>query len=247
MLETDPATVARSRPRIPLWVKAAYTLFVLILVPVYWVAYGPTNFLYFCDVALLMAVPALWLENALLASAPLVGIFVPQLLWQIDFLAGLFGVSVTGMTNYMFDSENHWFTRGLSFFHFWLPLFLLWVVYRLGYDRRAFWVWTVMTWILLPVCYFLMPGPDPAADPNLPININYVYGFSTKEPQAWMPPLAYLGTLMVILPFGIALPTHLMLKLVFSPPKPDGVKSASGVSLSGLPDVRGGTAHPGGE
>src|SRR5262245_46866601 len=70
MLETDPATFSPSRPRIPLWVKAAYTLFVLTLVPVYWVAYGPTNFLYFCDVALLMTVPALWLENALLASAP---------------------------------------------------------------------------------------------------------------------------------------------------------------------------------
>lgn len=242
-----------SRPHIPLWVKLAYTFFMTILVPVYLIAYGPTNFLYFCDVAVLMTLPALWLESALLASAPLVGILVPQLLWQADFLARLAGLPLTGtngLTGYMFKDDPHWFsllTRGLSFFHFWLPLFLLWVVYRLGYDRRAFWLWTALIWVLLPVCYFLMPGPHPNADPNLPININYVYGFSNEEPQTWMPPLAYLGALMLVLPFGITLPTHLVLALVFSPPKPHGVKSASGVSLSGFPDVRGGTVHPGGE
>src|SRR5207302_5070304 len=85
--------------RIPLWIKIAYTAYVLVVVPVYWHAYGPTNFLYFCDVALLMTVPAVWLENALLASAPAVGILLPQLLWQIDFLAGLVGKSITGMTD----------------------------------------------------------------------------------------------------------------------------------------------------
>src|SRR5262245_36904529 len=72
--------------RIPLLVKILYTAFVAVLVPAYWQRYGPTNFLYFCDVALLLTVPALWLEDALLASACLVGIFVPQLLWQIDFV-----------------------------------------------------------------------------------------------------------------------------------------------------------------
>lgn len=52
--------------RIPLWVKLAYTAFVCVLVPYYLSAYGPTNFLYFCDVALLMTLAALWLESPLL-------------------------------------------------------------------------------------------------------------------------------------------------------------------------------------
>jgi len=35
--------------KIPLVIKLIYTAFVLVMVPVYLRAYGPTNFLYFCD------------------------------------------------------------------------------------------------------------------------------------------------------------------------------------------------------
>ena len=219
MSAPDPAPPAASRPRIPLWIKLAYTAYVLVLVPVYWHDYGPTNFLYFCDVALLMTVPALWLENALLASAAVVGILLPQLLWQIDFLAGLFGASVTGMTDYMFKPAKPWFTRFLSFFHFWLPLFLVWVVWRLGYDRRALWMWTALAWALMLICYAWMPGPDPHAEGDPPIKINYVYGFSTSAPQTWMPGPLYLALLMVVLPAGIFFPTHLLLAKCFGSPR----------------------------
>ncbi len=53
---------------IPPGLKIIYTLFVCALVPIYWRQYGPTNFLWFSDIALLALVPALWLENALLVS-----------------------------------------------------------------------------------------------------------------------------------------------------------------------------------
>ena len=53
---------------IPLWLKITYTLFVSSVVPVYWRRYGPANFLWFSDIALLVTVPALWLESPLLAS-----------------------------------------------------------------------------------------------------------------------------------------------------------------------------------
>ena len=39
---------------IPLWIKIAYTLFVCVLVPFYLRFYGPMNFLWFSDVALLV-------------------------------------------------------------------------------------------------------------------------------------------------------------------------------------------------
>ncbi len=202
--------------RIPLGVKLAYTGFVCVLVPHYLHAYGPTNFLYFCDVAVLMALVAVWREDALWASMPAVGILVPQALWMIDFLGGLFGLHVVGMTAYMFDPGIPLFARGLSFFHFWLPLFLLWLVKRLGYDRRAFAAWTVVAWVLILVCYFFMPaGPAPADNPNLPVNINYVYGLSDSRPQPWMPPLAYLGLLLAGLPICVFLPTHWILRRVF--------------------------------
>jgi hypothetical protein len=206
--------------RIPLLVKVLYTAFVALLVSKYWVDYGPTNFLYFCDVALLMTVPALWLESSLLASMALVGIGLAQVLWQVDYLGGLFGFHVVGLTEYMFDARKEFFLRALSFFHFWLPLLLLFVVWRLGYDRRAFAAWTILACVLVLISYFLMPAPPPPVDnPNQPVNINYVHGLSDEKAQTWMPPLAWLGLLLIGLPLCLYLPAHLALRRVFPAPK----------------------------
>src|ERR1700757_239766 len=188
--------------RIPLWFKLVYTAFCAVLVPTYLVAYGPTNFLYFCDVALLTALAAIWLESPLLASAPAVGILLPQALWAIDFLCATAGIKLTGMTAYMFDANLPLFTRGLSFFHFWLPFVLAWLVWRLGYDRRAFAVWTVAAWVLMSVCYFLMPAP-PAKTPNLPVNINLVFGLSDDAVQSFMPGSLWFTMLLLGLPATI--------------------------------------------
>jgi hypothetical protein len=196
--------------RIPLWFKLVYTAFCAVLVPTYVLAYGPTNFLYFCDVALLTTLVAIWLESPLLASAPAVGILLPQAFWVIDFLAAAAGIKLTGMTAFMFDAKLPLFTRGLSFFHFWLPFVLAWLVWRLGYDRRAFAVWTVAAWVLLTVCYFLTPAP-PATIPNLPVNINCVFGMSNTAPQSFMPGALWFMMLMVGLPAIIFYPTHRLL------------------------------------
>ena len=39
--------------QLPTWGKLLYTLFLGVLVPVYWVHWGPKNFLWFSDIALL--------------------------------------------------------------------------------------------------------------------------------------------------------------------------------------------------
>ncbi|TWU29494.1 hypothetical protein Pla144_02720 [Bythopirellula polymerisocia] len=215
--QTSAATpVGKRVSSIPLWAKLAYTAFVTVLVPYYLKTYGPTNFLYFCDVALLMTVAAMWLESPLLASMPTVGILLPQMFWCLDFLVTIIGHPITGMTAYMFDENLSLFARGLSFFHFWLPLLLVWLVWRLGYDRRALVRWTLLTWVLQVVCFFGMPAPPaPADDPNLPVNINYVYGFNESVPQAWMPPGTFLTLMMIGLPMLVFLPTHLILRRVF--------------------------------
>jgi hypothetical protein len=211
-------TVAR---RIPLAAKLAYTAFMAVLVPSYTYFYGPTNFLYFCDVALLVTLVAMWAESPLLASMPAVGILLPQALWVVDFLGGCVGHHVTGMSAYMFHGDRTFlslFKRGLSFFHFWLPFLVLWNVWRLGYDRRALAAWSVLAWGLLLLCYFAMPAPPtPASNPDLPVNINYVYGPSDDRAQTWMPPLAWLALLMVGMPAVIYVPTHLVLTRVIAP------------------------------
>ena len=74
-----------AEPRIPLWLKLAYTAFMAVLVPVYWHYYGPTNFLYFCDVALILTLVGIWIESPLLISMCAVGILVPQVVWVRRF------------------------------------------------------------------------------------------------------------------------------------------------------------------
>lgn len=217
---TNTSADSGTGPRIPLGIKLLYTGFVCILVPHYLHTYGPTNFLYYCDIAVLMALVAVWKEDPLWASMPIVGILLPQALWIVDFVGGLFARHLVGMTAYMFDPGIPLFARGLSLFHFWLPIFLAWVVWRLGYDRRALWSWTVLAWGLMLICYFLMPMPPaPSNNPNLPVNINYVYGPSDSGPQAWMHPLMYLMLLFVGLPLCVFLPTHLLLGWIMPVPR----------------------------
>src|SRR5436309_4425865 len=128
------------RGKVPLWLKVLYTLFLCVLVPAYWTHYGPANFLWFSDIALLVTLAALWLENRFLASMQAVSVVLLEFLWVTDFLLRLLtGVHVVGISTYMFKPEIPLFIRGLSLFHLWLPFLLLWLMWRFGYDRRA-WV-----------------------------------------------------------------------------------------------------------
>jgi hypothetical protein len=210
-------TMAESANRLPLVFKLAYTAFMAVLIPVYWYYYGPTNFLYFCDVALIISLVGIWLESPLLISMCAVGIMIPQALWVIDFVAGVFGFQVTGMTTYMFNSNNSLFLRGLSLFHGWLPFMLVYLVWTIGYDRRGLPAWTGLAWVLLLVSFFLMPPPRP--DPGLtPVNINYVWGMSDLAAQTWVSPYVWLAGMMILLPV-IAIVTHFLL-LRFAPKAP---------------------------
>ena len=210
-------TMTQTASRLPLAFKLAYTAFMAVLIPVYWYYYGPTNFLYFCDVALIISLIGIWLESPLLISMCAVGILIPQALWVVDFVAGVFGFSITGMTAYMFNANSSLFLRGLSLFHGWLPFMLAWLVWQLGYDRRGLPAWIGTAWVLLLVCFFLMPPPRP--DPGLtPVNINYVWGMSDLEAQTFMPAYAWLAMMMILLPL-IAVVTHLLL-VRFAPKAP---------------------------
>lgn len=204
---------------IPFWLKISYTGFLVVMIPVYWINYGPTNFLYFCDVALIITLAGVWREDALLVSMPAVGILIPQALWCLDFLTELFGGTLTGMTGYMFDENRSLFLRGLSLFHGWLPFLLAYLVYKLGYDRRALAGWSLISLALSLIAYFLLPPAGAVlANPKLPRNVNYVFNLlSDAEPQPWLPPLAYLGVWIVALTAIAYLPTHFLLKKFCKP------------------------------
>ncbi|MET4076056.1 membrane-associated protein [Hymenobacter sp. UYCo722] len=206
-------------PRLPLALKLVVSAFLAVMVPVYYCDYGPTNFLYFCDVALLLSFIALWTEKALLASMAAVGILIPQVLWCADFMGELFHVHLVGLTAYMFDANRSLFLRGLSFFHGWLPFLLVFLVKRLGYDRRALLAWTALGWSLCLVAYFLMPVAGTVlADPKIPVNINYVFGFDDAHSQTWLPAPLYLLAWMMGLLLVFYVPSHLLLRQLFAQP-----------------------------
>ena len=207
--------------KIPLATKAAATAFLVILIPIYLHTYGPTNFLWFCDAALILTVAGMWLESSLLISMCAVGILLPQCLWLVDFGSNLLGIHLLGLTGYMFDPRLPLFTRGLSLFHGWLPLLLVWLLVRVGYDKRALSAWSGLAAGLLLVGYFFTPpaGAD-LADPNIPINLNYVYGFNDRKPQTWVNQNLYLILWFGALWLVVFFPTHLALRKIFATPKP---------------------------
>ncbi|WBO85302.1 membrane-associated protein [Hymenobacter yonginensis] len=203
----------RPASRLPLALKVLFTAFLAVMVPVYWYNYGPSNFLYFCDISLLLCLISVWTEKALPASMAAVGILLPQVLWCADFVGELLGVRLLGMTSYMFDENRSLFLRGLSFFHGWLPFLLVYLVRRLGYDRRALWAWTGVAWALCLVAYFLLPPAGAImSDPKIPVNINYVFGFNDAAPQTWLPAPVYLVCWMLALLVVAYLPTHFVLR-----------------------------------
>jgi hypothetical protein len=195
--------------QVPLWGKLLYTLFLCVLVPLYWTHWGPKNFLWFSDIALLVTGAALWLETPMLASMMALAIALPELAWNVDFFGRLLtGRKIFGLSGYMFDPQKPLYLRALSLFHMILPVVLVWMVSRLGYDRRAWALQTILALIVLSVTYWLT---DPAE------NINWVYGPGSK-PQTWLPPLAYLALLMIFFPLVVYLPTHLLLRRLIGSP-----------------------------
>lgn len=191
---------------IPLWLKITYTVFVAILVPIYAKKWGWGNFLWFSDIALLLMVPALWLESRLLVSMMTVGVLIPETFWNVSFFLRLLtGIQFGGLTDYMFSAEKPLWLRALSLFHVFLPVMMIWMIAKLGYDVRALGVQTVLAWVVLLLCYFF-------TDPKE--NVNWVYG-PGNEPQKRLHPLVYLGLVMVFFVVVIFLPTHYLLKWVF--------------------------------
>lgn len=206
--------------QIPLWLKIAVSLFAIALVPIYWHYYSPFNFLYFCDLALLITAVAIWPEHRLLLSMAALSILLVQAVWIVDLVtAG----RLLGLAAYMFDPGLPPGLRLLSLFHAWLPILLIFLLWRLGYDRRAIYWQSMLGIIVLLICYFLAPhsptSPCVLAHPDMSLNINYVLGPNSQRRQTWMPGGEYLALLCAVLVVVIYLPTHWLLWRLFGQSK----------------------------
>ena len=186
---------------IPLWLKLGYSAMVGLILPVYYVHYGPANFLWFSDIALIATAVALWTESRLLASMMAVAVLLPELLWNVSFFSRLLlRLRVSPLADYMFDPAIPLWIRALSLFHIPMPLVLVWMLFTLGYDARALVAQTALAWVVFLLTYAL-------TDPRE--NINWVFG--PGVPQDRLNRNVYFGLLMIFFPLCVYVPTHFAL------------------------------------
>lgn len=208
---TRETVTGQAAIKIPMGVKVAFSAFMAILIPYYYHAYGPSNFLWFCDVALIMTLIGIWKESKFLISTQAVAIVFPQFFWCIDFFFNMaFHRPMIGLATYMFDPEISLFVRGLSLFHGWLPFLLLWLVARMGYDRNAWKTQIGICWAVLLTAFLVLPGPDTLAG-----NVNKVFGWG-ETAQSVMHPVAWLGIVMLAYPLLVYIPSHLVFRKLFT-------------------------------
>jgi hypothetical protein len=187
--------------KIPSYIKLLYTAFLAILIPTYWVNYGPGNFLWISDVTLFLGFIAVVFENKLVASIGAVGGLILESFWTVCFSSDLFlNIHLCSIADYMFDPALPLWLRLLSLFHVVLPFLLIWLVLRLGYHRKAIFFQIPFSLILLMVCWLCT---KPAA------NVNWVYTYL----QINMNPFLYLFLEWLFIA-SLALITHsLMLRI----------------------------------
>jgi hypothetical protein len=207
--------------RIPLWLKLAWTLWLIVWAPLYWRQYGPQNFLYFCDIGNVLIGVGLWLESPLIFSWTACGVLVFQTLFTIDLAGALLTRRhIFGATEYMFDARLPLSIRLLSLFHVATPPLVLWAIWRLGYDSRGWKLQTLLTWIVVPINYFWRPQFD----------VNWARGLSFVE-QHVVPAWLYMSGYLLLVPAFIYFPTHLFLRWFdgsFAPPDSRGRLSPHG-------------------
>lgn len=184
---------------IPLWIKLAFTAWMLFWAPAYVVLLGAQNFFWLCNLASFLILIGLWLENRVLLSMQWLSVALIGLLWGVDLgVAWLTGWHPFGGTAYMLDPEFPDLARVLSFYHLLLPVVAGYAVYRLGYARRALLFQSALTWAMIPLTYWL-------SDPER--NINWVHAPFGME-QDFLPALVYLLVLGLAWPLAILLPAH---------------------------------------
>jgi hypothetical protein len=209
MLARRPARLFRAQ-RIPVWLKWVVIGIVLLWAGAYWRHYGPQNFLWFCDLANFLIAVGLWLESPLLLGSQAVSVLLVQAAWIVDVTGRvLFGSHPIGGTEYMFDPSIPRLLRLASLFHVATPPLLVFAIWRLGYDRRAWILQSAISWIVLPACFVLT---TPAA------NINWVWG-PFGQRQTLVAPALYLGILLVAYPVVLYLPMHVLLRKIFPEPR----------------------------
>ena len=189
----------------------AALLWLVVWGPTYAVVYGFGNFLHLCDVAVILTCAGLWRGSPLLLSMQALNILI-DLTWDLDLgWRVVTGRHLLGGTEYMWDGRYPLWVRLLSLFHVLLPVVLLWALRRVGYDRRALAVQSVLGLVLIAGARAL--GPE--------VNVNYAW----QDPffhRAWGPAAVHVLLIFAGLIAVVYAPAHGVLSRVCPAPKSRG-------------------------
>jgi hypothetical protein len=195
-----------ARPAFPVlrWFALAW---LAVYLPSYAEAYGFANFLFLCNLGVLLVVAGLWRGSALLLSSQAVGILIVSLVWTLDVSSRLLtGAHWIGGTEYMWDPTWPLFTRLLSLYHAAIPFVLLHGLRRLGYDRRAYALQSAIA-----IAGVLVGRLFGAA-----ANINGAF-LDPLFKRAWGPPPVHMAVVAATLVCGIYPLAHFLLRRAFRP------------------------------
>lgn len=188
---------------IPLAARVAFTAWMIFWVAVILANQGPQNFFWLCNMAQFIVLYVVWTNNALLLSSQVGVVTFVGLGWTLDFLAALLlGTSPTGFTAYMFDDELSLLARATSLYHVGLPPFLIWLCWRLGYDRRG-------PWLQCGIGAFGIIGAWLLTEPYR--NVNWIHQPFGVE-QTWMPEPLWVLVLLVAYPLLLFFPGHFLVR-----------------------------------
>lgn len=192
----------------PAWVRWTALIWLGIWLTIYLKFWGPTTFLFLCDIAVILTCLGLFTGNALLLSSQAVSSLVIDTAWMLDIVTKLtFNRHLIGGTDYFFDTNYPLWVRLFSCFHVVMPLVLIYAVRRTGYDRRALRLQFAFAAVAMIASRF--------ADPYK--NINFVFADPFVHRQ-WGPVPIHVFAVLAGLTIVIYIPTHAILSRIFPPP-----------------------------
>lgn len=157
--------------------------FLAVYLPVYALAYGFANFLFLCNLSVILTAIGIWAGSRVLLSSQAVAILLVAAAWTLDVFGRLvFGSHLIGGTEYMWDPQWPLLARLLSLYHVALPLVLLFALRRIGYDPRGYWLQSAIA--VAAVCAGRLFGPQ--------ANINNAFVDPILK-RSWGGPLAHVS------------------------------------------------------
>jgi hypothetical protein len=181
-------------------------LWLAVWIPAYGREWGWQNFLHLCDIAVFLSCLGFIFGNRLLISSQALATVVAGLFWSLDAAWRLFSHhNLMGGTEYMWDSAHPLWVRLLSLFHIGLPILLIVLCARIGYDRRALVLQSGITFCVMAISRWMGPTE----------NLNFTF-LDPVFHRALGPAPIHFAIIFAGAVLAFYLPAHMFLKWKFS-------------------------------